>query len=94
MLDKCFYILGGKYPIAVLGDSYRINAITLKITMPRMMTSPYNTIPSKKGIFPKGVLKRHLSSEILGKYRQIMAKKTRAAITPSTSLIASRGDYL
>ena len=50
--------------------------MSLMVKQIKMNARPYNTTPSKKGSLPRGDLKRHLGSGMLGKYRKITAKKT------------------
>lgn len=54
--------------------------MNLRMKQPKINTRPYNTTPSKNGSLPRGDLKRHLGSGMLGKYRKITDKKTITAI--------------
>ena len=66
--------------------------MNLRTKQPRRNTRPYITIPTKKGSFPRGDLKRKLGSGILGIYRNITPRKTMAAIETARMSKSGKSD--
>lgn len=66
--------------------------MNLRTKQPRRNTRPYITIPTKKGSFPRGDLKRKSGSGILGIYRNITPRKTIAAIETARMSKSGKSD--